>query len=89
MPPFIVASNMASLLPPRGSQHIIFSIPSINVKFIKVFLPNIGNCRKGTTFIRSMENVTITITCELLASYLQLGFVSYRPILRSYPKDLS
>ena len=37
-----------------------------------LFRPNIGTWCKGTIFMGGAEKVTIAITCNLLATYLQL-----------------
>ena len=37
-----------------------------------LFRPTIGTWCKGTTFMGGREKVTITMTCNLLATYLQL-----------------
>ena len=39
-----------------------------------LFRPNIGTWCKGTTFMGGIEKVVIAITCNLLATYLQLTF---------------
>ena len=47
-----------------------------------LFRPNIGTWCKGTTFMGGTENVIIAMTCNLLATNLQLTCQEFLALFR-------